>query len=124
MRLFKGFCCRHELAYEFDIDEGELPYNIPIAIYERGGYEGEALVIFWKGIVPNLKLYRVDANHCSCCGLEDQWRPEETTYESLKHEATKGYGIVKDHWDKIEPIISQFNREKTHGNHEFAVTVG
>lgn len=28
--------------------------------------------------------------HCSCYGLEDQWEPEETTLEALKHRLENG----------------------------------
>jgi hypothetical protein len=43
------------------------------------GYSGSAFGLF----VMDGKLYEVHGGHCSCYGLEDQWEPEETTWEAL-----------------------------------------
>lgn len=51
-----------------------------LAWYDCGGWSGEAWVIYkHKG-----KLYEVNASHCSCFGLEDQWGPQETSWEAIK----------------------------------------
>lgn len=53
--------------------------NILFAYYGSEDYEGAAWVIF----VKNRKLYEVNGGHCSCYGLEDQWKPELTSWEAL-----------------------------------------
>lgn len=68
------------LALHFEIDlkveYGEILY----AEYNSFSYEGEAFVLLKRGDV----LMRVDASHCSCVGLEGQWRPEITSIEVLE----------------------------------------
>lgn len=66
-------------AYEAPADalKGAVVY---LAWYGYGSYDGRSLVIFKK----NKKLYEVNGSHCSCYGLEGQWRPEETSWEALK----------------------------------------
>lgn len=36
------------------------------------------------------KLYEVNGSHCSCCGFENQFKPQETTIEALRYRATEG----------------------------------
>jgi hypothetical protein len=59
-----------------DALEGATVY---LAWYGYGSYDGSSLVIFEK----DGKLYEVNGSHCSCYGLETQWKPEETTWEAL-----------------------------------------
>ncbi len=49
------------------------------ADYETPGYEGNSFVVF----VKDGKLYEVNGSHCSCNGLEESWRPEETSFAAL-----------------------------------------
>lgn len=60
--------------------------NILFASYELGDYCGDAFVLF----VENGTLYEVNASHCSCYGLEDQWTPEETMFNALQHRILNG----------------------------------
>lgn len=53
--------------------------EILFAEYEQGGYEGDSTVIFRK----DGKVFETYGGHCSCNGLEGQWRPEETTIEAV-----------------------------------------
>ena len=53
--------------------------EILFAEYERGGYEGDAAVIFRK----DGRVFETYGGHCSCFGLEGQWQPEETTIEAI-----------------------------------------
>lgn len=55
------------------------PDRVFIAAYGGGGYDGDALVVFRRGE----KYYTVEGGHCSCYGLEDQWKPEEYDYETF-----------------------------------------
>ena len=60
--------------------------TVLLASYGVYGYEGEAFVLFER----DGKLYEVNAVHCSCYGLEEQWGPEETTVEALHYRMDKG----------------------------------
>jgi len=60
--------------------------EIVFATYDREDYEGAALVVFRRDGV----LYEVNASHCSCYGLEDQWKPEETTWPAIGMRTTYG----------------------------------
>lgn len=60
--------------------------HILFAYYTYEDYTGEAFVLFAKGG----KLYEVNASHCSCMGLEDQWTPEATDIRSLRHRLVEG----------------------------------
>lgn len=60
--------------------------NILFASYGYENYSGEAWILFEK----DGKLYEVNGSHCSCYGLEGQWKPEETTLEAIEHRLTKG----------------------------------
>ena len=55
--------------------------NFITASYYDECYEGNAYVLFEK----NGMLYEVCGIHCSCHGLENQWEPQETSRESLRH---------------------------------------
>ena len=50
------------------------------AEYDQQDYEGEAFVLFERDGV----LWEVNAAHCSCYGLENQWEPTVCTPASLK----------------------------------------
>ena len=60
--------------------------HILFAVYGAGGYEGSAFVLFER----DGELYEVNASHCSCYGLEDQWDPEETTVDALAYRLNEG----------------------------------
>jgi hypothetical protein len=69
--------------------------EILLASYGTPGYEGYAFVLFRR----DGKLYEVNGSHCSCFGLEDQWRPEETTVGALRHRVVNGE-LGKGDWDE------------------------
>jgi len=60
--------------------------NILIASYTQANYEGEAWVLLEK----EGKLFEVNGEHCSCYGIEGQWKPEQVSLEELKHRLEKG----------------------------------
>lgn len=69
--------------------KGTCPYDDPgvlLASYGYANYSGDAFVLYQR----DGKLYEVNGSHCSCYGLENQWEPEETTYEELLHRYKKG----------------------------------
>ena len=88
MKYFGAFSCREDVVREFSAYDRETVKGIPsdrnilIASYYDENYEGDAYVLFKRG----KKLYEVRGGHCSCFGLEDQWVPEETTWEFLGSE--------------------------------------
>ena len=53
--------------------------EILLADYTYEDYSGSAYVLFERAG----KLYEVVGSHCSCFGLEGQWKPEETTWAAL-----------------------------------------
>ena len=55
--------------------------RILYATYGSTWLEGNAYVLLQK----DGKLYEVHASHCSCYGLEGQWRPDETSLVALRH---------------------------------------
>lgn len=65
---------------QFEIELAVLDgLEILHAHYDCENYEGNAFVLYRK----DGKLYEVNASHCSCYGLEQQWDPEETTVEAV-----------------------------------------
>jgi len=53
--------------------------TVHYAEYDCPSYSGYAVVVFER----DGKLFEVHGSHCSCFGLEDQWGPEETTWEAI-----------------------------------------
>jgi hypothetical protein len=79
---------RKAVAADFDIDVAILAgAEILVHYYSYEDYSGEAFVLFRR----DGKLYEVNGSHCSCCGLEGQWGPEETDVKSLLHRVCEGY---------------------------------
>ena len=69
-QVFDAFC-----VPEAEQDGIEFIY----ACYDTPPYEGYAHVIFVRDGV----LYEVNGSHCSCNGLENCWKPEETSLPAL-----------------------------------------
>ena len=67
---FDGFDCWSSVTGNFEIKMLEPGYVW--AKYETGCYDGQALVIY----KIDDTWYQVNASHCSCYGLEDQFHPE------------------------------------------------
>jgi hypothetical protein len=60
---------------DFPTDE-----QIVFASYGGGSYDGDAMVVYER----DGALYEVNGGHCSCYGLEGQWKPDETSREALR----------------------------------------
>jgi hypothetical protein len=58
--------------------------------YDYEDYSGSSSELF----VKNGVLYENHGSHCSCYGLEDQWKPEVTYLEAIKRRP-EGFGGVK-----------------------------
>lgn len=86
--------------------------EVLLAAYDIDGYEGDAFVLFQR----DGKLYEVHGGHCSCYGLEDQWTPEETTWEALAMRPRKDnqYSVMQGEvftllWEMVDahvPVVS------------------
>ena len=104
MDKYVGFNGRDDVAVLFNVGTGpQYSYNDPnpfkvaddfptedeilFAYYVDENYSGDAFVLFEK----NGKLFEVHGSHCSCYGLEDQWHPEETSWEALAIRPRTGY---------------------------------
>lgn len=64
--------------------------------YSYESYDGDAFVLLRK----NGELFEVNGSHCSCYGLEGQWKLEKTSKESIqrridkdKYLGTDGYKV-------------------------------
>jgi len=75
------------MVWDFKLKPSELDgVKVLLASYGYGNYCGVAFVLFKR----DGKLFEVNANHCSCYGLEQEWYPEETTKEALLHRLNEG----------------------------------
>ncbi len=92
---FEGMCedfdgTRWSAYRESNTPAHELPefqgIEVLLASYTYRAYEGDAFVLFRK----DGQLFEVNGGHCSCYGLEGQWKPEETTIEELEYRIKEG----------------------------------
>ena len=69
------------LDLEADFQDGSvLDYNIIVACYDGGEYDGECAVLCEK----DGQLFETSSGHCSCNGLEGTFEPQPVTQEYLK----------------------------------------
>lgn len=57
-------------------------YAVIYAVYEQDGYDGSAEVLLRHKATGD--LYTVEADHCSCYGLEGQWELKRTHVDVLR----------------------------------------
>jgi len=81
----KEYWVEKKARMELKLKEWE-DINILFASYGCESYEGDAFVLFER----EGKLFEVNGSHCSCFGLEQQFVPEETTLEALRHRLVEG----------------------------------
>lgn len=101
----ENFSNLNDVLREFQIDPKDLDNsNILLAVYTYEDYDGSAFVLFERNGI----LYEVNGSHCSCYGLEEnQWNPEETSVEALRHRIVNGNlgsgygGLFADDLQKI-----------------------
>jgi hypothetical protein len=93
------FECWEDVQQDFRMSEPE-PDEVLAAVYESGGYEGSAEVIYRRGE----KYYVASGSHCSCRGLEGQWEPEEYDKATMKAVLEKAAGMRL--WSKEENAYS------------------
>lgn len=101
----RGLSNKQDVEQEFDVSLDEN-VNILLAYYCYENYEGDAYVLFEQ----DGTLYEVSGGHCSCYGLEGQWRPQEAHLIELKHRVTEGtFGRVYMWNDELG--ANKFNEE-------------
>lgn len=79
------------LYHDEDIDKAMAGFehvDVLLASYSYENYSGDAFVLFRD--TRDGQLYEVHGGHCSCYGLEGQWRPELCDLESLRHRLKQG----------------------------------
>ena len=116
-----------EIQREFDIADSVLvptEDQLFYSAYEDENYEGNALVIYER----NGYVFEVQGAHCSCYGLEGQWDPEETSWETLYKQLSRSdYAYYK--WrETLLPLVEGRLRElsakkELKGTDRFARTV-
>lgn len=79
--IYSGeFTCLEDVISSYGISAEEVEgIQMIYADYNRADYDGDSIVIFIKNNI----LYEVNGGHCSCHGLEDCWKPEETSVPAL-----------------------------------------
>lgn len=83
--------------------------KILLAWYGYGDFCGSSLVVFEK----DGKLFEVNGSHCSCNGLEDQWEPEETNWESLSmRKIYGGYEGSSEASELLKKLVSKNLKKK------------
>ena len=104
---FGDWSCLEDMLRDFQINKEDVKgYKVLYAWYEYECYSGTSFVLLKKG----RKLYEVNASHCSCYGLEDQFDLEETTVEALLKR--KHYGVNPEVVKKLEEKLVKRNFSK------------
>ncbi len=82
-----GYREEFQIAPDFPTDD-----QILYASYEAECYEGYSYVLFER----DGKIFEVNGSHCSCMGLEGQWKPEETSWDAIAIRKPDHYGAPRE----------------------------
>ena len=82
-----GFAERKDVFEQFNEAE-DKDIVLCYANYWLGDYEGSATVFYYRKSTK--KYYECHGSHCSCFGLEDQWREEEIVIKELENRLETG----------------------------------
>ena len=88
-RYFGHLSSFDDLCNEFRISNEVQDNQIVFAGYFTESYEGSAVVLFFNNFGINI----VEGSHCSCNGLEGQWKPQLMNWGALD---MKMFNYVKD----------------------------
>ena len=101
----ESFSSREDVFNSFE-ENDDPDVIICFACYDTPMYEGYAMVIIYRESTK--KFYEVYASHCSCYGLEDQWKEEEIVPEELENRLQNG-----DIWDGgfLKRTFDNFRKE-------------
>jgi hypothetical protein len=86
---------KSEVASNFNVELGD---NIDIIFAHYSGYgtpdssdyEMWARVLFADTAQTPVRLYEVHGSHCSCYGLEDQWKPDAVSIQNIVSDLRTG----------------------------------
>lgn len=101
-----------DVKKQFEIEDAE-PEEVLLALYDRDGYEGVAVVVYREGET----YYYQESSHCSCYGLEDTWEPESydlpTFIGYLERIESRGY-VPEYHKSKLSllPLLRERLEQK------------
>ena len=89
-----------QIFEDYKVPEGEQPFcKILLGYYLYECYSGESFVLYFDS--RDNQLYEVNGSHCSCYGLEDQWKPEVVDLDNLIHRLDNGsFGLDYDEKNK------------------------
>lgn len=102
---FGEFSDKGDIEREFRLGIGELDDCYVIAAYySYEDYEGSAHVVF----LHDFTLYEVQGGHCSCYGLEGQWKPDVVQVDELRArlERDTGYRHRRYSKDFTEAVLA------------------
>jgi len=72
--------------------------------YVREDYEGSAHVLV---LTENGKLLENYGSHCSCFGLEDQWKPNKVSVKYTQKQLHNGHSWMSKHVQPIRTLLSK-----------------
>jgi hypothetical protein len=106
-KYFGVWGSRDEVADTFEEPRSEFPSDSEIlfASYDTQTYEGRAQVLFAR----NGSLFEVSGSHCSCFGLEQQWKPGTVSWEALamRPRITDEYAVPAHLYSEAERYLQQ-----------------
>lgn len=83
---------RDEVLRSYEIPEEALDgCKLLYVYYSYENYSGYSDVIFEK----DGELFHVSGGHCSCYGLEGQWKPDPTSIDALRNYRTREPSFLK-----------------------------
>lgn len=105
-----NFTNNASILEDYDAPEDALDgATVHLAWYGYGDYCGSSLVIFER----NGKLYEVNGSHCSCFGLERQWKPEETSWDALSGYDLRGaYDGSREAHESLQELVYKHRGRK------------
>jgi hypothetical protein len=108
-RYFGHFSDLRDVFQKFNVSASDVfptERGMLVASYNVEGYEGSAFVLFrHKGV-----LYEVHGSHCSCYGLEDQWKPEVTSWKAIALRVKNDhsiYGLDIDAMPRLRALVAR-----------------
>lgn len=106
-QYIEGFSSQKDIIDNYGAPADALKNaKVYLAWYGYGSYEGSSLVIFEK----DGKLYEVNGGHCSCNGLEGQWKPEETSWEALDMRNLGGYSGSEEAEKLLKTLVKRHKK--------------
>jgi hypothetical protein len=106
MSYFGEFASKDDMVREFQLTPADVEgWDVLFALYDAQDYEGEA----WVLLRHEGELYTVHGSHCSCMGLEDQWKPEAETVLTLAHKLVSDYIFESWSLDPDPPSVKHLS---------------